>query len=116
MEESNVLNIIILVVYLLFIALMLVANWKVFEKAGEPGWACLVPFYNIYVLLRIAGRPGWWLILAFIPIVNLILIVTIFDIARRFGKGIGFGLGMFFLPFIFYPILGFGDAEFSPDA
>jgi Family of unknown function (DUF5684) len=86
--------------------------WKVFEKAGKPGWAIIVPFYNVYVMLQIAGRPGWWLILAFIPFVNLILIVLPFDMAKKFGKGLGYGFGLLFLPFIFYPVLGFGNARY----
>jgi len=86
--------------------------WKVFEKAGKPGWAIIVPFYNVYVMLQIAGRPGWWLILAFIPLVNLILLVLPFDMAKKFGKGLGYGFGLLFLPFIFYPVLGFGSARY----
>lgn len=86
--------------------------WKVFEKAGQPGWSVLVPFYNMYIMLKVAGRPGWWLILILIPLVNLILLVIPFDIANKFGKGIGYGLGLFFIPFVFYPILGFGDARY----
>ncbi len=86
--------------------------WKVFEKAGEPGWKILIPFYNAYIALKIAGRPGWWLVFAFIPLVNLILLVIPFDFAKKFGKGIGYGFGLLFLPFIFYPILGFGNARY----
>jgi hypothetical protein len=85
--------------------------WKVFQKAGEPGWAVIVPIYNFVVLLRIAGRPLWWILLYFIPVVSLIPSIMVpIDIAKRFGKGTGFGIGLLFLPFIFYPILGFGDA------
>jgi hypothetical protein len=86
----------------------------VFTKAGEPGWACIVPIYNIYILLRIAGRPGWWLILYFVPIVSIIVaIIVAIDLARAFGKGAGFGLGLVFLGFIFFPILAFGDAQYG---
>ncbi|WP_071516197.1 DUF5684 domain-containing protein [Geitlerinema sp. PCC 9228] len=102
-------------VFLLQLAVVIVAiagNWMVFEKAGRPGWAVIIPFYNVYVMLKVAGRPGWWLILSFIPLVNLILIVVPFDIASKFGKGAGYGLGLLFLPFIFYPILGFGSARY----
>ena len=100
--------------YLAVIFLCIFALWKTFEKAGKPGWAAIVPFYNMYVMLEIAGRPGWWLVLMFIPFVNLIFsfIVTL-DIARCFGKGSGFGVGLFFLPFIFFPILAFGDTKFT---
>ena len=92
---------------------MIAAYWKIYEKAGEPGWACLVPIYNIFVLLRIVGRPGWWLILFFIPCVNIVIeIIVYIDLARAFGKSSAWVLGMIFLPFVFFPILGFGDAEY----
>ena len=88
--------------------------WKVFTKAGQPGWACLIPIYNLYVLCKIAGRPGWWLLLMLIPFVNIIiLIILCIDIAKSFGNGVGFGLGMAFLGFIFWPILGFGSAQYQ---
>ncbi|MGF1495742.1 MAG: DUF5684 domain-containing protein [Elainellaceae cyanobacterium] len=96
------------------IVVVIIGAWKVFEKAGQPGWAILIPFYNAYVILKVAGRPGWWLILAFIPLVNLIFFVVPFDVAGKFGKGAGYGLGLLFLPFVFYPILGFGDARYRP--
>ena len=93
---------------------MIVVMWKVFVKANQPGWGCLIPFYNIYLMLKIAGKPGWWLIWFFIPIANLIaaIIVTI-DFAKTFNKGGGFAAGLIFLPIIFYPILAFGSAAYQ---
>jgi hypothetical protein len=97
--------------------LMIIAMWKVFTKAGWPGWASLIPFYNVYVLIKIAGRPGWWFFLLLIPVVNLIIIIVLcVDIAKNFGKGVGFALGLVFLPFIFYPILAFGSAQYQGGA
>lgn len=94
--------------------LVLVAMWKVFTKAGQPGWACLIPIYNAYVFLKIAGKPGWWLLLLLIPLVNIIIwIVALIAFAQKFGKGGGFVAGLIFLPFIFYPILAFGDAQYN---
>jgi Family of unknown function (DUF5684) len=92
--------------------LVLASTWRVFTKAGEPGWASIVPIYNVVVLLRIARKPLWWLALLLIPAVNVVasLLVTI-GVAQRFGKGTGFGLGMVLLPFVFLPLLAFGDAE-----
>lgn len=88
--------------------------WKTFEKAGQPGWASIIPIYNGIVLLEIAGRPIWWILLFFIPIVNLIVaIVVALDIARNFGKSGLFGLGIAFFPFVFYPILGFGSSRYT---
>jgi hypothetical protein len=88
--------------------------WKVFTKAGQPGWAVLIPIYNAYVLCKIAGKSGWWVLLMLLPCVGFIfaIIVTI-GVAQNFGKGIGFALGLIFLPFIFYPILGYGDASYQ---
>ncbi len=87
--------------------------WRVFSKAGQPGWGVHIPIYNVYLMCKIAQRPGWWLLLMFVPIVNLIIAITLsIGIARNFGKGAGFGLGLAFLGFIFYPILGFGGAQY----
>ncbi|MGK7895568.1 MAG: DUF5684 domain-containing protein [Xenococcus sp. (in: cyanobacteria)] len=98
--------------------IMIAGTWKIFEKAGQPGWAILIPIYNFYVLLKVAGRSGWWLIIALIPLINLsvivICIIMPFNIANKFGKGIGYGFGLLFLPFVFYPILGFGNARYRP--
>jgi hypothetical protein len=89
------------------------AYWKVFVKAGRPGWAALIPIYNIYVLVKIAGRPGWWVILYFIPIVSFIIgIIVGVDVARNFGRGSGFGVGLALLAPIFFPILGFGSSTY----
>ncbi len=80
--------------------------WKVFVKAGQPGWAS-IPIYNLYVWCKIVGRPGWWIILMLIPFVNIIVgIVLCIDMAKSFGKGAGFGIGLAFLGIIFLPILG----------
>ena len=106
-----------MVVWLAIIVLVIAGLWKVFTKAGQPGWAAIVPIYNIYVMCKIAGRPGWWLVLLFIPVVNLIVsaIVSV-DTAKAFGKGTGFGIGLWLLGVIFYPILGFGSAQYQGPA
>jgi Family of unknown function (DUF5684) len=102
------------IITLLIALVVIVAMWKVFTKAGQPGWACIIPIYNIYVWCKIVGRPGWWVILIFIPFVNfIILIILSIDMAKSFGKGVGFGLGLAFLGFIFWPILGFGSAQYQ---
>jgi hypothetical protein len=99
---------------LALIVFMIVTMWKVFTKAGRPGWAIIVPIYNWYILLKIASKPGWWLILFFIPLVNIVIIfLTYLAIAQNFGKGTGFAVGLFFLGFIFFPILAFGSAQYN---
>jgi len=103
-----------MIVWLAIVVLLVASMWKVFEKAGEPGWASLIPVYNLIVMLRIAGKPFWWLILMFVPFVNIIAFILVgLATAERFGKGAGFGLGLTFLGFIFYPVLAFGDARYS---
>jgi len=88
--------------------------WKVFVKAGKPGWAAIIPIYNVVVLLEIAGKPIWWVILFLIPLVNIVMaIIVSIAVARCFGKSDAFGIGLGLLGFIFYPILGFGDAQYQ---
>jgi len=92
----------------------IICMWKIFVKAGKPGWAILVPFYNTLVELEILGRPWWFLLLIiFIPIADFVIgIIMIFDMARVFGKSTGFGFGLLFLSFIFIPIIAFSDAKY----
>lgn len=112
----NMENIILIVQLAVFVC-VIAGFWKVFVKAGQPGWASLVPLYNIYVMLQIAGKPSWWLILFFIPLANLIVSILLFvAIAEKFSKSAGFGVGMALLSPIFIPILGFGDAQYNPRA
>lgn len=107
---------IILLIYLAIIVAMIAGLWKVFEKAGQPGWGAIIPIYNYYLMLKVAKRPDWWLILYFIPLVSLIpAIIVPIDIAKNFGKGVGYGLGLVFLPFIFFPLLGFSDAQYQAE-
>jgi len=103
--------------YLLFVgvlvAIMIAAMWKVFEKAGKPGWAAIIPIYNYLVLLEVVGKPWWWLLLMIIPLVNIVFAIIMYvELAKSFGKGAGFAVGLIFLGIIFFPILGFGDARY----
>ena len=105
---------IIWLIYLAFIVAYVVGLWMTYTKAGKPGWAAIIPFYNLYVLLKIVGRPGWWLILFLIPILGFVIdIIVMLDLAKSFRKGTGFALGLIFFPFIFIPILGFGEASYA---
>lgn len=106
------------VLIMLAVAVLMVASvWKIHLKANQPGWAAIVPYYNIVVLLHIVKRPGWWVLpIVFVPFVNIALyIIVLRELAEVFGKGIGFTLGLLFLPFIFYPILAFGGAQYQPN-
>ena len=104
-------------IYLAILVLMIASLWVVFTKAGQPGWACIIPIYNIWVILKIVGRPGWWLLLYLIPFVNIVVwIIVAIDMAHSFGKGGGFAVGLILLPFVFYPILAWGDATYEGPA
>jgi hypothetical protein len=96
---------------------LLAGVWKTFEKAGEPGWAGLIPIYNLYVMVRVSGNPWWWFLLCLIPLINLFAILKIsIDVAGKFNRGALFGLGLALLSFIFFPILGFGGAQYQDRA
>ena len=96
-------------IFVLYIAGM----WKVYTKAGKPGWAAIIPIYNLVVLMEVAGRPGWWVLLLLVPIVNIVVLAMVsIDVAASFGKSTAFGIGLWLLGFIFYLILGFGDAQY----
>jgi hypothetical protein len=102
-----------LVVVLAIAVLMIASMWKLFSKAGKPGWACLVPIYNYVVWLEVIKKPIWWIILLMIPIVNFIIIIIMFiEMAKAYGKSAGFGVGMILLPYIFFPMLAFGDSKY----
>jgi hypothetical protein len=102
------------IIALALVVLIIASFWTVFTKAGQPGWAAIVPIYNLYILLKIAGRPGWWLVLYIIPGVSLVIaIIVAIDVAKAFGKGAGFGVGLALLAPIFYPMLAFGDAQYQ---
>lgn len=104
--------------YLIFVlaiaVVMLVSMWKIFSKAGQPGWAILVPIYNMITLLKVVRKPVWWILLMLIPFVNFIIIILVYlELAKVFGKDTGFGLGIVFLPIIFLPMLAFSNSEYQ---
>jgi hypothetical protein len=114
---DSAVSVIIGLVYVVVIVVMIAAMWKVFTKAGQPGWAAIVPIYNLIVILKITGKPLWWFVLFLIPLVNFIAAIMVFvALAKAFGKGTGFAVGMLLLGFIFFPILGFGDAQYQAPA
>ena len=103
------------IIYLGLVVLMIVSMWKIYTKAGKPGWACLIPIYNIIVWLEIARKPWWWIFLIFfVPYVGAFIwgIWALNMVVKNFGKDVGFTIGCIFLPFIFIPILGLGDAQY----
>lgn len=107
-----------LIIQLAVIAFFIWVLWKIFEKAGKPGWAAVIPIYNVIVLLEIVGRPWWWIFLFLIPLVNVVIgFLVALDLSRSFGHDLAFAFGLFLLGFIFYPILAFGgDSYQGPSA
>jgi hypothetical protein len=110
---NGFIQLIFLAAFLIIIILTIAGMWKTYQKAGKAGWECIVPIYNNMVLAEIVGKPMWWGLLAFIPYVGLIWAIWLLNLlSKSFGKDAGFTLGLIFLPFIFFPILGFGAAQY----
>ncbi|WP_316792966.1 DUF5684 domain-containing protein [Pedobacter frigoris] len=101
------------ILYLIFLVLYVGGMWKTFVKAGKPGWAAIIPIYNLIVLLEIVGKPMIWILWLIIPCVNIVFAVWLINLlSKSFGKTEGFTVGLILLPFVFYPILGFGDSRY----
>lgn len=101
-------------VWAVVVVAVIAGLWKVFVKAGKPGWAAIVPIYNFIVMLEIVGKPIWWIVLMLIPVVNLVVaIIVSIALAEKFGKSAAYGIGIALLGFIFIPMLGFGDARYQ---
>mgnify|MGYP003585031290 CR=1 FL=1 len=106
---SSTVWIVACVIGIFYIATM----WKIYTKAGQPGWAAIIPIYNVIVLHQIVGKPVWWVVLYLIPLVNIVIsIMVTHALSLSFGKGTGFTLGLIFLGFIFYPILAWSEAQY----
>jgi hypothetical protein len=107
----------VVILYLALLIISISALWKLFTKAGKPGWASIIPIYNQIVLIDMAGKPIWWILLFFIPVVNIVVsILVMAGLAKNFGRGAGTVIGLIFLPIIFLLILAFGSAEYQPEA
>ena len=108
---------IITIIYLAVVVLEIAAMWQVFSKAGQPGWAAIIPIYNTITMLKVVGRPLWWFVLLLIPLVNIVMWFMIaLDLAKSFGRGTGFGVATFFFPYVTIPMLGFGGAQYQGPA
>ena len=115
-DYFSILSTVFLVLLYVGIAVFyIICYWKIFVKAGKPGWATIVPIYNIVVMLEIVNLP-WWLIflMIFIPFANLVIgIIIIFQLAKAFNKSVAYGFGILFLGFIFIPILAFNKDRYT---
>jgi hypothetical protein len=105
------------IIYLALIVAIIAGWWMIFTKAGEDGWKAIIPIWNILVLLKIVGREWWWIILMLIPFVGFVVwIIVALDLAKSYGRGTGFGLGLIFFPWIWSLILGFGSDTYKGPA
>ena len=105
-------KILIYITLFIFLLLILFGLREVFKKANQKSWKAFVPFYNFYVLLEIINKPVWLIFLLFVPIINIAFVIIILNfLSKIFGKEVEFTLGLIFLPFIFFPLIGFGDYE-----
>jgi len=108
LTKPILITMIIAIIYLAIVILCIASMWTLFQKAGKPGWACIVPIYSNIVMLEIIGKPIWWILMYFIPLVNIyFLIKTIVLFVKAYGKSTGYAIGCIFLPFVFYPMLAF---------
>ncbi|WP_434531508.1 DUF5684 domain-containing protein (plasmid) [Haloarcula sp. NS06] len=113
LQSGDAGGIVLLLFNLLIVGIQIAGMWMVFKKAGHAGWKAIIPIYNLYIMLRIGENAWWWLVLVFIPVINLYALYKIHaGVARAFGRGIGFGLGLTFLGILFFPLLGLGDYQY----
>ena len=106
-----------ILVELALIAFYMYCMWRIFVKAGKPGWAAIVPVYNILIELEITRLPWWFIFLMFVPAANFVIAIFIlFSMAKVFGKSTAFGFGLLFLGFVFIPILAFGKDQYDSSA
>jgi hypothetical protein len=114
MRDEEVAMLVFGIFFLALMVFMIVSMWKVYEKANQPGWACIVPFYNYMVLGKMAGKSDTWGLLMIIPYAGIVFAIIAWNqVAKRFGKTEGFTVGLILLPFVFIPILAFGNAKYN---
>ena len=107
------ISLISIIFNLFFLVISLAGLWKMFEKAGKPGWAAIIPIYNLIVLIEIVGKPMIWIVWLIVPCVNIIFAIWLTNLLfKSFGKSEVYTIGSFFVPFIVYPLVGFGDSKY----
>lgn len=114
MYEVPTVNPFLVILWLVVAIILIAANWKLFTKAGKPGWAVLIPIYNVIVYLQIVDKPVWWIVLFFIPIVNFVItIIVLLAFVQKFGKPGWHVVLALFLGVIYFPYLAFSSAEYK---
>lgn len=116
MAGMGIFWIVYILVFIVFIALFIVCQWKIYVKAGEPGWAALIPYYNIWVLMKITCNNNilWFILFIVAATSPVAAIISYIGLAKSFGKGVGTILLLIFLPIVGWPMLAFGKAEYDP--
>jgi len=111
---SSGVGMFLILLAIVFGVFMIASMWKIFTKAGRPGWAAIVPIYGTLQLIWTAGKPWWWLLMMCIPFINFVAMVVIYyHLSKAFGKGVGYTLLLLFLPIIGFPMLAWGDATYK---
>ena len=121
MEEAAAaaaaVGIVMVIIVIVLVLTMVISMWVLFQKAGKPGWAAIIPIYNLVVMLEIIGRPIWWIVMMFIPLVSIVFSILIYiDLCKSFGKSPALVVGLIFLPFIFFPYMAFTSEYQGPAA
>ena len=112
-------GLIVLIIVAIALGIFVIASmWALCVKAGQPGWAVLVPIYYQYILCKMIGKSGWWVLLMCLPYIGAIfglifMVMWCSQVAKDFGRGGGTAVGLFLLPFIFVPMLAFGSAQYG---
>ena len=102
------------IIYLIILVAIIAGLWKIYTKAGKPGWAVLIPIYNLIVLLQIVGKPIWWIVLFIIPIANIVAFILVYiELIKKFGQPTWHVIALILLPFVYIPYLGFGDVKYQ---
>lgn len=102
-----------IIFFLLILSIIFISLWKIFEKAGKPGWKGIIPIYNLIVLLEIVGKPWWWIFLMAIPTLGFIWTIWTWNLlSKSFGKSEGFTVGIILLGIVFLPVLAFGNSKY----
>lgn len=114
MNQAPTVNPLLVILWLIVAVVLIAANWKLFTKAGKPGWAILIPIYNVIVYLQIVDKPLWWIILFFIPVVNFVIaILVLLAFVQKFGKPGWHVVLALFAGVIYFPYLAFSSAEYK---
>lgn len=117
MESEELFNTNMFIFIAILVIITIAALWRIYEKAGKPGWAAIIPIYNIIVLMEIIGKPWWWLLLLLFPLTAFIFAIwSINLLSKSFGQGVGFTIGLLLVGIIFYPMLAFGNYEYKGPA